>query len=50
MLGRGMINNSEQPGEYYLSHFSTEDRKWSSITDGIYNVIKRTNLRETWQP
>ena len=35
-------------GEYYLSHFSTEDGKRRSIADGIYNVIKDTgtNLEE----
>ena len=34
-----------EPGEYYLSHFSTEDRKGSSIADGIYSVIKDTDLK-----
>ena len=35
-----------ESGEYYLSHFSTEDGKGSSIADGIYSVIKGTNLEE----
>ena len=35
-----------EPGEYYLSHFSTEDGKRSSIADGIYSVIKGTDLEE----
>ena len=33
-----------EPGEYYLSHFSTEDGKGSSIADGIFSVIKGTDL------
>ena len=35
-----------EPGEYYLSHFSTEDGKGSFIADGIYSVIKGTDLQE----
>ena len=35
-----------EPGEYYLSHFSTEDGKESFIAYGIYSVIKGTNLEE----
>ena len=35
-----------EPGEYYLSHFFTEDGKGSSIADGIYSVIKGTNLEK----
>ena len=35
-----------KPCEYYLSHFSTEDGKGSSIADGIYSVIKGTGLEE----
>ena len=35
-----------EPGEYYLRHFSTEDGKGSSIIDGIYSVIKGTDLKE----
>jgi len=31
---------------YYLSRFSTEDGKGSSIADGIYSVIKGTDLEE----
>ena len=36
----------EEPGEYYLSHFSTEDGKGCSIVDGIYSVIKSTELEQ----
>ena len=35
-----------EPGEYYLSHSSTEGGKGSSIADGIYSVIKDTDLEE----
>ena len=35
-----------EPGEYYLSHFSTEDGKGSSIADGIYSAIKGTSLKK----
>ena len=35
-----------QPGEYYRSHFYTEDGKGSSIADGIYRVIKSSDLEE----
>ena len=35
-----------EPGEYYLSHFSTEDGKGSSIAGGIHSVIKNTDLEE----
>ena len=35
-----------EPGEYYLSHFCTIDKKGSSIADGIYSVIKGTDLEE----
>ena len=31
----------------YLSHFSVEDGKGSSIVDGIYSAIKGINLRKT---
>ena len=34
------------PGEYYLSHFSTEDGKGNFIADSIYSVIKDTYLEE----
>ena len=34
----------KEPGEYYLSHFSTEDGKGSSTADGIFSVIKGTDL------
>ena len=35
-----------EPGEYHLSHFSTEDGKESCIVDGIYSVIKGIDLEE----
>ena len=35
-----------EPDEYYLSHFSTEDGKKSSIADGIYSAIKSTELEK----
>ena len=35
-----------EPSEYYLSHFSTEDGKGSLNDDGIYRVIKGTDLKE----
>ena len=35
-----------EPGEYYFSHFSTEDGKESFIADGIYSIMKPTDLEE----
>ena len=33
-----------QPGEYYLSHFSTEDGKGRTIAQKIFNIIANTEL------
>ena len=34
-----------QPGEYYLSHFSTEDGKERTIAQEIFNTIANTELQ-----
>ena len=35
-----------QPGEYYLSHFSTEDGKGGTIAQKIFNTIANTELHD----
>ena len=35
-----------QPGEYYLSHFSTEDGKGKTIAQKIFNTIANTELHD----
>ena len=35
-----------QPGEYYLSHFSTEDGKGRTIAQKIFNTISNTELHD----
>ena len=35
-----------QPGEYYLSHFSTEDGKGRTIAQKIFNTIANTELHD----
>ena len=35
-----------QPGEYYLSHFSTEDGKGRTIAQKIFNTIANTKLHD----